>query len=79
MKYLELINQTIRDTVVTPENLVLFGQNITAGSCIGGFTRGLQVKDSRRMLIFQNSENSFCGFGFVLWIIVISSFFFLKH
>jgi len=79
VKYLELINQTIRDTVVTPENLVLFGQNITAGSCIGGFTRGLQVKDSSMMINSTNSENSLCGFGFGMMINGISSIFFVKQ
>lgn len=79
MKYLELVNQTIRDVVAKPENLVLFGQNITAGSCIGGFTKGLQVKDSSLMINSTNSENSLCGFGFGMMINGISSIFFVKQ
>lgn len=79
MKYLELVNQTIRDIVRKPENLVLFGQNITAGSCIGGFTRGLEVKDSSLMINSTNSENSLCGFGFGMMINGMSSIFFVKQ
>lgn len=79
MKYLELVNQTIRDAVAKPENLVLFGQNITAGSCIGGFTRGLQVQDNSLMINSTNSENSLCGFGFGMMINGISSIFFVKQ
>lgn len=79
MKYLELVNQTIRDIVAKPENLVLFGQNITAGSYIGGFTKGLQVKESSLMINSTNSENSLCGFGFGMMINGISSIFFVKQ
>lgn len=79
MKYLEFINQTIRDAVSKPENLVLFGQNISTGSCIGGFTRGLKVKDSGLIINSTNSENSLCGFGFGMMINGTSSIFFMKQ
>ncbi len=79
MKYLEFINQTIRDAVLKRENLVLFGQNVSAGSYIGGFTRGLKVTDNSLIINSTNSENSLCGFGFGLMINGTSSIFFMKQ
>ena len=79
MKYIEYINQQIRNTVKDPENLVLFGQNITAGSCLGGLTKGLSVNTTSKTINSTNSENSLCGFGFGLMINDISSVLFMKQ
>lgn len=79
MKYLEFINQKIKDSVSKPEKLVLFGQNINAGSCLGGLTRGLKVKESSLVINSTNSENSLCGFGFGMMINGVSSIFFMKQ
>ena len=79
MKYIEYINQQIKNTVKEPENLVLFGQNISAGSSLGGLTKGLTVKASSKIINSTNSENSLCGFGFGLMVNNISSIFFMKQ
>jgi pyruvate/2-oxoglutarate/acetoin dehydrogenase E1 component len=79
MKYLELINQKIKDSVVDSENLVLFGQNIDAGSCLGGLTRGMKVPKNSRIINSTNTENSLCGFGFGMMINEVSSVFFMKQ
>ena len=79
MKYIEFVNQLIKEEVSNHENLVLFGQNISAGSCLGGLTRGISISDSGKIINSTNSENSLCGFGFGLMINDVSSIFFMKQ
>lgn len=79
MKYIEFVNQQIKEEVSKHENLVLFGQNITAGSCLGGLTRGLSIPESGKIINSTNSENTLCGFGFGLMINGVSSIFFMKQ
>lgn len=79
MKYLEFINSLLKNEVAKHDNLVLFGQNISAGSCLGGLTRGLIIKDSGRVINSTNSENTLCGFGFGMMINGVSSVFFMKQ
>lgn len=79
MKYIEFVNHLIKEEVSKRENLVLFGQNIDAGSCLGGLTRGLSIPESGKIINSTNSENSLCGFGFGLMINGVSSVFFMKQ
>ena len=79
MKYIEYVNEQIKNTVKDPENLVLFGQNISAGSCLAGLTKGLSVNPTSKIINSTNSENSLCGFGFGLMLNGISSVFFMKQ
>lgn len=79
MKYLEFVNSLLKSEVAKHDNLVLFGQNISAGSCLGGLTRGLVIKDSGRVINSTNSENTLCGFGFGMMINGVSSVFFMKQ
>ncbi len=79
MKYLEFVNTLIRDEVSKHDKLVLFGQNISAGSCLGGLTRGLSVRPSSKIINSTNSENTLCGFGFGMMMNGISSIFFMKQ
>ena len=79
MKYIEYVNEQIRNTVKDPENLVLFGQNINAGSRLGGLTKGLSVNPTSKIINSTNSENSLCGFGFGLMLNGVSSVFFKKQ
>jgi len=79
MKYIELINNLIKEQVSRHEQLVIFGQNVSAGSCIGGMTRGLSVPKSGRIINSTNSENSLCGFGFGMMINDVSSILFMKQ
>ena len=41
MKYVQFVNSIIKNKIKNEHNLVLFGQNIDAGSCLSGLTRGL--------------------------------------
>ena len=79
MKYLDFINKQICKTVLKPKKIVLFGQNITAGSHLGGLTKNLQVNDKSKIINSTNSENSLCGFGFGLMMNNVSSVFFMKQ
>jgi pyruvate dehydrogenase E1 component beta subunit len=79
MKYLESVNSLIKKQIFEKEKLVLFGQNISAGSCLGGLTRNLSVGTDGMIINSTNSENSLCGFGFGLMMNGISSIFFMKQ
>jgi len=78
MKYIEFINQLIKEKVLEAEKIVLFGQNISAGSCISGLTRNLKVQNGL-IINTPNSENTLCGVGFGLMLNKISSIFFMKQ
>ena len=54
MKYLEYMNKLIKDNVRTAENCVLFGQNINAGSCLGGLTKNITLSGNSRILNTTN-------------------------
>lgn len=79
MTYIEYVNELIRREVLVHERLVAFGQNVSAGSYIGGFTKGIQVKPSGRIINSTNSENSLCGFGFGLMLRGVDAVFFMKQ
>jgi len=79
MKYLEFVNTLLKDEVAKHDKLVLFGQNISAGSCLGGLTRGLSVRPSSKIINSTNSENTLCGFGFGMMMNGVSSIFFMKQ
>lgn len=79
MKYVEFINSIIKANVSQEKGIVLFGQNINAGSCIGGLTRNFKVENSSLVINTPNSENSLCGVGFGLMISGVNSIFFMKQ
>ena len=79
MKYVQYINSLIQKNVKNKSELVLFGQNIDAGSSLGGLTRGLSLQDDGLIINTQNSENSLVGVGFGLMLNNVSSVFFMKQ
>ena len=79
MKYIEFVNKTISQKILESEKVVLFGQNISAGSCLSGLTRNLQVKKGDYVINTPNCENTQCGVGFGLMISGVSSIFFMKQ
>ena len=68
MKYVEYLNGLIRSEVLNTEYAVLFGQNINAGSCLGGLTRNIKMNNTGHIFNSTNAENSLVGFGFGLMI-----------
>lgn len=79
MKYVEFMNELIRKKISESDKMVLFGQNINAGSCISGLTKNLQVKKEDFIINAPNCENTLSGIGFGLMINGVSSIFFLKQ
>jgi len=79
MKYVEFINDILKKKILEPEHILLFGQNISAGSCISGFTRGLKVKPGGRIINTPNCENTLCGIGFGSMMNGVPAIFFMKQ
>lgn len=79
MKYVEYVNSLIREEVVKTERLVLYGQNISAGSCLGGLTRNIKLRSNSAIINTQNSENTLVGVGFGLMLNNVSSVYFMKQ
>ena len=77
--YLEHVNGTLRKAVGAEEGLVVFGQNVSAGSRISGFTKGFAVKENGIIINSTNTENSLVGFGFGIMIGGGKAAFFMKQ
>ncbi len=78
-KYLEHINSVLKKEVGAHDGLVVFGQNVSAGSRISGFTKGFKVKASGKIINTTNTENSLVGFGFGVMLAGGTSAFFMKQ
>jgi pyruvate/2-oxoglutarate/acetoin dehydrogenase E1 component len=79
MKYIEYLNGLIQAEVLNADNCVLFGQNINAGSCLGGLTRNIKVNKGSAIFNSTNAENSLVGFGFGLMMNGVSGVFLMKQ
>lgn len=79
MKYTAFLNQKIKELVLAEEKIFIFGQNIAAGSCLSGLTRGLQVKPGNLIINTPNCENTLCGIGFGSMMHGVSAIFFMKQ
>src|SRR3989344_6339394 len=77
--YLEHVNGTLRKAVGAEEGLIVFGQNVSAGSRISGFTKGFAVKENSIIINSTNTENSLVGFGFGIMIGGGKAAFFMKQ
>ena len=81
MKYAEYINFVLKKIVPSHDGLIIYGQNVTEGSRIGGLTRGLDitVKGKSKMVNTTNSENSLVGLGFGVMLGGGTAAFFMKQ
>jgi len=79
MKYVKYINSLLKEQISNNENLVLYGQNIDAGSCLSGLTRDLSSFNDGLTINTPNSENSLVGVGYGLMLNNVSSIFFMKQ
>jgi len=79
MKYIHYINELIKKTIDKSNYLVIFGQNIAAGSCLSGLTRGLKTNTQCMVINSPNVENTQLGVGFGLMLNGVSSIFFMKQ
>lgn len=78
MTYLSYINERIR-AEVTKHSVVMYGQNITRGSCLGGLTRGIEAGKGGRTINTTNAENTLTGLGFGMLLEGQPSIFFMKQ
>ncbi|MBF0570604.1 MAG: hypothetical protein HQL12_01910 [Candidatus Omnitrophica bacterium] len=79
MKYVEYINKLIKDEVLRADRMVIFGQNINAGSCLSGLTKNLKVKKGNLIINTPNCENSLVGIGFGAMMNGVSAAFMMKQ
>ena len=79
MIYVEYLNSLLKEEVNQKNKVVIFGQNVHAGSYLSGLTKGFDAKNGNILLNTQNSENSLVGFGFGLMLNNISSIYFMKQ
>ncbi len=79
MKYIQYINESIVKKTSETKNLVLYGQNIAAGSCLSSLTRGLKVGKDGLIINATNSESTLAGLGFGMMLNGVSSIFFMKQ
>lgn len=79
MKYIQYINEVIGKKTAETERLVLFGQNIAAGSHLSGLTKGLKVGEGGLIINTPNSELTLTGLGFGMMSGGVSSVFLMKQ
>lgn len=79
MKTIQFVNELIRKRVSGASHVVLFGQNISTGSCISGLTRNLQVGKDSHIINTPNCENTLTGAGFGMMLGGVDSIFFMKQ
>lgn len=79
MTYVEYVNGILKDRVQAEGPMVLFGQNMDAGSCLSGLTRGLSAVNGGMTLNTPNSENTLVGVGFGMMLNGVNCAFCMKQ
>jgi pyruvate dehydrogenase E1 component beta subunit len=80
MNYVQCVNAALRAGVErTAGPLVVFGQNVAAGSRIGGLGQGLANGPNRFVFNTPNVENTQVGMGLGLMLRGVSSIFIMKQ
>lgn len=79
MTYVSEINGLLKARVKAADRLVSYGQNIVAGSCLSGLTRGLEAGANGRVLNTPNAENSLVAAGFGLMLQGFNGIYFMKQ
>ena len=79
MKYVQFVNSLLKNVIKKENDLVLYGQNINAASCLSGLTRGLGNVNSGLTINTPNCENTLVGIGFGLMLSGTSSIYFMKQ
>jgi len=79
MTYVEYINRKIRANVSMAGKVVIYGQNVAAGSCVSGLAKGLKNEKNAVVLNTVNAENTLVGVGFGLLLNGVSSLFIMKQ
>jgi deoxyxylulose-5-phosphate synthase len=78
-RYSAVVNEELKQLLLQEDPFVLFGQNVSAGSCLSGLTRGLVTSQGLEMFNTPNCENAMVGFGFGMMMRGVNSAFFIKQ
>jgi pyruvate/2-oxoglutarate/acetoin dehydrogenase E1 component len=78
MTYVSHLNGRIKDAIAHCDTPVVFGQNVSAGSCLSGLTRGVD-QTAARVINTPNLENTLVGTGFGLMLSGVQAAFFMKQ
>jgi hypothetical protein len=79
MDYITTINGLLKKELANHSTSVIYGQNINAGSRLGGFAKGLDSIEGCEVINTPNVENSLVGMGFGLMLKNIPSVFLMKQ
>ena len=79
MKYVQYLNARFRDVLERSDKFIVYGQNVGAGSCLSGLTRGFPKTDRQWVLNTPNIENTLVGAGFGMMLNGVSSAYFMKQ
>lgn len=79
MTYVADLNALFRQKVLETPGIVCYGQNIVAGSCLSGLTRGLAAGPGGLVFNSPNSENALVGLGMGLSLRGVPAIFFMKQ
>lgn len=78
MTYVSHLNGLIHTAIAAADTPVIFGQNVAAGSCLSGLTRGLD-RTAATIINTPNLENTLVGTGFGLMLSGLQAAFFMKQ
>lgn len=79
MKYIRYVNERMKRVLEAQDSIAIFGQNICAGSCLSGLTKGLSDSTKHLIMNTPNIENTQVGVGFGLMLNGVSSIFYMKQ
>jgi pyruvate/2-oxoglutarate/acetoin dehydrogenase E1 component len=79
MKYVSSLNQIFIRKISKFNDFVVFGQNVSTGSCLGGLTYEFNKINGCKIFNTPNTENALVGMGFGLMLSGTRSALFLKQ
>lgn len=77
--YVEFINKSIQAAIAAQPRVVVYGQNVSTGSCLSGLSRNFDKLANCTVINTTNSEGTLVGMGFGLMLRGVSSIFFMKQ
>jgi hypothetical protein len=77
--YVTQVNEALRTELAARELTVVYGQNVNAGSRLGGLARDFSGIPGCRVINTPNTENSLVGMGFGLMLSGIPSMYAMKQ
>ena len=79
MKYVSYLNHIFKRKINELNDFVVFGQNVSTGSCLGGLCKDFTTINSCKIFNTPNTENTLVGMGFGLMMSGVPSALFLKQ